>query len=449
MPAAVEGIPHATRPAARQSWDARNRGCAEVPTHRSEDAHMTRSIFIRRPPRAAALAALLLGFAALTPAWAAGGGKDCAPMGSLPDYIAANPPTRHVFEHHKFLQDSDWVDVAGRYCSQEYDLKQGAEAMSALEMIENYKSQFDQLGVRITRTEEHALYGVLSKDGNDTWIEVGADDNLNDVTIVVVDKQLLKQTLVAPSGSDYKLLGHMPNFIAGKPEKKRFDQHEFLVHSDDGNNPTNVQGTYYAIEYDLQKGALGPTELESQMNYRNALKTLGAQILYTDDTSTVARYDDNGQEIWMQVDSDENNGEIQVTVVEEKAFQASIKPAQASELKAALDKDGHVALYINFDFDKATLRPDAAPVIAQVLALLKDNPGLKLSVVGNTDNVGGHDYNVKLSQERAASVVAELVKDGIASDRLQSSGVGPDKPIADNDSSSGRAKNRRVELVKP
>lgn len=403
---------------------------------------------IRLPRHAAALAALLLGFATLTPAWAADGGKDCAPMGSLPDYIAAGPPTRHVFEHHPFLQDSDWVDVAGRYCSQEYDLKQGAEAMSALEMIENYKSQFGQLGVHITRTEEHALYGVLSKDGQDTWIEVGADDNLNDITITVVDKQPLKPTLVAPSGADYRLLGHMPNFTAGKPEQKRFDQHEFLVHSDDGNNPTNVQGAYYAIEYDLEKGAPDPTELESQMNYRKALQDLGAQILYTDDSSTVARYDDHGQAIWMQVDSDENNGAIDVTVIEEKAFQASIKPAQASELKTALDKDGHVALYVNFDFDKATLRPDAKPVIAQVIALLKDNPDLKLSVVGNTDNVGGHDYNVKLSQQRAASVVAELVKGGIAAGRLQSSGDGPDKPIADNDSSEGRAKNRRVELVK-
>ncbi|MGH8539211.1 MAG: OmpA family protein, partial [Stenotrophobium sp.] len=101
-----------------------------------------------------------------------------------------------------------------------------------------------------------------------------------------------------------------------------------------------------------------------------------------------------------------------------------------------------------FDFDKATLRPDAAPIVAQVVALLKDNPALKLSVEGNTDNVGGHDYNVKLSQQRAAAVVAELVKAGIAADRLKAAGNGPDKPIADNASSRGRAKNRRVELVK-
>lgn len=403
----------------------------------------------RLAQRACVMGTLLLGLAALTPAWATDGDKDCAPMGSLPDYIAGGAPARHVFEHHQFLQDGDWVDVAGRYCHQEYDLKQGGEAMSALEMIENYKSQFDQLGVHITRAEESSLYGVLSKDGKDTWIDVGADDNLNDITITVVNKQPVTQTLLPPSGNDYKLLGHMPNFIAGKPEKKRFDQHEFLVHGDDGNNPINVQGAYYSIEYDLKKDAPETTALETQLNYRKALQDLGAQIMYTDDASTVARYDSNGQAIWTQVDGADSNDEIHLTVIEEKAFQASIKPAQASELKSALDKDGHVALYVNFDFDKATLRPDAKPVIAQVLALLKDNPGLKLSIVGNTDNVGGHDYNVKLSQQRAAAVVVELVKGGIAADRLQSSGVGPDKPIADNDSSSGRARNRRVELVKP
>jgi outer membrane protein OmpA-like peptidoglycan-associated protein len=139
---------------------------------------------------------------------------------------------------------------------------------------------------------------------------------------------------------------------------------------------------------------------------------------------------------------------ITLHVIEEKAFQASIKPPQASAMKAALDKDGHIALDIHFDFDKATLRPDAAPVIAQVLALLKDNPDLKLSIEGNTDNVGEHDYNVKLSQDRAAAVVGELVKNGIDATRLTSAGNGPDKPVADNDTTAGRAKNRRVELVR-
>jgi outer membrane protein OmpA-like peptidoglycan-associated protein len=124
------------------------------------------------------------------------------------------------------------------------------------------------------------------------------------------------------------------------------------------------------------------------------------------------------------------------------------EPPPAESLKAELDKNGRVALYINFDFNKATLRPDAKPIIAQVLKLLQDNPDLKLSINGHTDNVGLRDYNVKLSQMRAAAVVGSLVAAHIAPDRLNSGGFGPDQPIADNDTEKGRAKNRRVELVK-
>src|SRR3546814_9417356 len=83
----------------------------------------------------------------------------------------------------------------------------------------------------------------------------------------------------------------------------------------------------------------------------------------------------------------------------------------------------------------------SSDLIAQVVTLLKDNADLKLSIEGHTDNVGGHDYNVQLSQDRAAAVVAALVKAGIAAGRLASTGYGPDKPVADNASSRGRARS--------
>jgi outer membrane protein OmpA-like peptidoglycan-associated protein len=82
------------------------------------------------------------------------------------------------------------------------------------------------------------------------------------------------------------------------------------------------------------------------------------------------------------------------------------------------------------------------------VALLKANPDLKLSIEGNTDSIGTHDYNVKLSQARAATVVETLKAQGIDGAHLASAGFGPDKPIAPNDTEIGRAKNRRVELVK-
>lgn len=117
-------------------------------------------------------------------------------------------------------------------------------------------------------------------------------------------------------------------------------------------------------------------------------------------------------------------------------------------IKAELEKTGRAILYINFDFNKASIRPDGKPIIAQVLKLLKDNPEMQLAINGHTDNVGSHDYNVKLSAARAAAVVKALETVGISPDRLSSAGFGPDQPIADNKTGKGRAKNRRVELVK-
>ena len=87
-------------------------------------------------------------------------------------------------------------------------------------------------------------------------------------------------------------------------------------------------------------------------------------------------------------------------------------------------------------------------MIAQIVALMKSNPDLKVEIDGHTDSIGGHDYNMKLSTDRAAAVVAAVTAGGIDASRLSSAGFGPDKPIATNDSDEGRAKNRRVELVK-
>lgn len=107
-----------------------------------------------------------------------------------------------------------------------------------------------------------------------------------------------------------------------------------------------------------------------------------------------------------------------------------------------------MALYVNFDTDKATLRPDAAPTLAEVQKLLQQNPQLRLAVQGHTDNAGTPPHNQQLSEQRAQAVVASLTQAGIAASRLQAAGFGQTKPLADNTTEEGRARNRRVELVK-
>ncbi|UOE36371.1 OmpA family protein [Hymenobacter monticola] len=86
--------------------------------------------------------------------------------------------------------------------------------------------------------------------------------------------------------------------------------------------------------------------------------------------------------------------------------------------------------------------------MAQIISLLSQNPDLKLSVEGHTDNAGTAPHNQQLSEARARTVVANLTAQGIAADRLKAAGFGQTKPLADNATDAGKAKNRRVELVK-
>ena len=104
---------------------------------------------------------------------------------------------------------------------------------------------------------------------------------------------------------------------------------------------------------------------------------------------------------------------------------------------------------IYFDFNKAEVKPESEPALKEITKLLQQNPNLKLYVVGQTDNEGALDYNMKLSQQRAEAVVKELVtKYNVVQGRLTACGLGPLAPVISNDTEEGKAKNRRVELVK-
>jgi OOP family OmpA-OmpF porin len=114
----------------------------------------------------------------------------------------------------------------------------------------------------------------------------------------------------------------------------------------------------------------------------------------------------------------------------------------------ALNKTGFIALYLNVDTGKSTMAPGSLPVVEQIVKLLKDNPGLSVSVQGHTDNIGTPANNKTLSERRARSVMTAVVNGGVAAGWLGALGWGQEKPLADNDSEAGRAKNRRVEIVK-
>ncbi len=140
---------------------------------------------------------------------------------------------------------------------------------------------------------------------------------------------------------------------------------------------------------------------------------------------------------------------IAVDILEEEAMVQSMVLVTADEMSKALASAGRIALYgILFDTDKADIKPESKPALDEIAALLRQEPALRLHVVGHTDNVGGYEYNMNLSKRRADSVVKALAQEyGIAADRLTANGVAYLAPVDVNTTEAGRGKNRRVELV--
>jgi outer membrane protein OmpA-like peptidoglycan-associated protein len=140
-------------------------------------------------------------------------------------------------------------------------------------------------------------------------------------------------------------------------------------------------------------------------------------------------------------------GWYELTVCERGEMKQDVE-VSADQMQSALDADGHIALYIQFDTNKAVIKPESKSVIDEIVKLLGNKADLKVSIEGHTDSTGDPKKAKKLSEDRAMAVVTALTKAGVDKKRLKTAGWGATKPIADNDSDEGRAKNRRVELVK-
>jgi outer membrane protein OmpA-like peptidoglycan-associated protein len=126
----------------------------------------------------------------------------------------------------------------------------------------------------------------------------------------------------------------------------------------------------------------------------------------------------------------------------------SVKPV--SQLEQQLEKNGRAQVYgIYFDFSSDVLRPESQTVLDQIAQVMHEHPDWRLGVEGHTDNIGGDAYNLDLSNRRAATVKQALVtRYHIDPDRLSPAGFGATRPVDSNDTLEGRARNRRVELVR-
>jgi OmpA-OmpF porin, OOP family len=212
---------------------------------------------------------------------------------------------------------------------------------------------------------------------------------------------------------------------------------------------TSVEGKFTFITYSFTgPDASEPSGLAVVRNYENALKKVGGTIVQSDPQRWVnGKIVKDGHEVWAEIYK--GNGKIWLRIVEKQAMEQEIV-ADSAAFGNDIRSTGHAAVYgIYFDTGKAEIKPESAQAIGEIGKLLKADPQLKVFVVGHTDNVGAVEANVKLSEARAQAVMQALVRDqGIAPARLRSTGCGQYAPIAANDTEEGRAKNRRVELVK-
>jgi len=273
---------------------------------------------------------------------------------------------------------------------------------------------------------------------------------------VMLAQAAAKSVSLAPD-QDIPHFTRMPNYnlLDGASEELEFTERTFF----DGKRAVPVEGHLWQRDYQLKEGARQASSLQIRRNYANAVRSLGGRSVLFDgvcqseacDLGTGCSEFMNGRvkrgakELWVLVCPMNEGYEYQLIVLEKQAMEQDVT---ASDLLSALNEQGSVALYINFDVDKATIKPESQSIVEQIVFLLKQNPSLRVSIEGHTDNTGSRQRNKTLSEQRATAVADAIVKHGVERARLTATRWGQDKPIADNATEEGKARNRRVELVK-
>jgi len=282
-----------------------------------------------------------------------------------------------------------------------------------------------------------------------------------------------------PGGKDYPGIGRFAGSVITGYEAKDFDATRLQAAAFADGKPTEElrpEGRITRIAY---KTGPGPSMLEVARNFETQLQKAGFETLLSCTTDACGgipftealdilpipqmwvdgfdyRYyagvkkTDSG-ETYATVLVSKNNDEIYAQLVVAVVGAIENKMIDAAAMAKGLGEAGHIALYgIYFDTDKAVIKPESAPTLAEIAKLLTGEPGLNVFIVGHTDNQGAYAYNMDLFKRRADAVAAALAKSyKIAPDRLRAAGVGFLAPVASNATDEGRALNRRVELVAP
>jgi OOP family OmpA-OmpF porin len=288
------------------------------------------------------------------------------------------------------------------------------------------------------------------KGGVISWVKM--EGNSDYWGVRVIEQAPRTRTLVLPApaaqaeelkgGVEPAYLGHFPGSTVHASDLMANDAIEFRI---PGEKEANFVGRpLWKADY---RGPVDLSPFELNLVYSEALENAGWKIVQntggssTGDAVLRARFVTGTRDLWLSIHA--INAGYDVSLADAAAA------AEMKRLKDELDRLGHVAVYgIYFDSDSSKLKPESEATLSQILKLLDANPSLKLGIEGHTDNTGARPHNQVLSEQRAASVVRYLVDHKVNAARLTAAGFADTRPVADNGSPDGRAKNRRVELVK-
>jgi outer membrane protein OmpA-like peptidoglycan-associated protein len=304
----------------------------------------------------------------------------------------------------------------------------------------------------LTSFNEGSYFTLQKREGGATWWLQLALGDYDYPEVEIIQAGGTAGTLVlTPPASQLEHLGERTEFpYLAKPEGAVFTGTSSLDKPLDVTVPGTDREKQLVGQGQMIKYYRPPAELSQlafETLYRQALEQAGWTVKRPENGKpgsgrVVAHYAKNGRDLWTVLSrGSSDNGPSGI------AF--AVADIGGEDWASALRKDCRLALYgLNFDFNKAALKPDSTPVLEKLRGVLQADTSLLIDIQGHTDNVGGDDYNQTLSAARAKAVMDWLVANGIGAARLSSQGYGLKKPVAPNDTEENRARNRRVEIVR-
>ena len=282
-------------------------------------------------------------------------------------------------------------------------------------------------------------------------------------------------------GKDYPLVSRFQGSVIQWYQHKNFDKYYLIELKNEKLVPKEISGEITRIQYSVDRNHT-VTEIEEsyvqalekagfnislRLNEQNGPSNLNEELYFAEFNGLnqlpggSVKPDHDGKWRYVEAMGRKDGNDIFIVVyitnhgwplvtfdaVEVKAMESGLVTAQ--QIDQGLSSAGHIPLAgIYFDFGKATLKPESDAALKNIAAYVKAHPDRKFLIVGHTDNVGGFDFNMQLSTDRAQAVMMKLCADyGINGGQLKSVGVGYACPVSSNRTDNGKARNRRVELV--